>query len=260
MCGRVVTVSSTELLAARFHVDEVTAEHVPSWNVAPSRDLLAIIDHDGHRRLGPLRWGYVPSWSDDATRGVRPINARAEGAAGSRMFRDALARRRCVVPIDGWYEWREREGSGTKRAFHLALEPAGPFAVAALRSTWRGTPDSPPLHTVALMTTAARGAAAAVHDRMPLIVPDGMLDDWLDPAATDPSGLLAVVAATEAPVVVTEVSTRVNRVGTDGPELVAPLGPGEGATGDGAPADGARRDRANGGAPTPGGASGGAGR
>ena len=221
MCGRVVTVSSTELLAARFHVDEVTAEHVPCWNVAPSRDLLAIIDHDGHRRLGPLRWGYVPSWSDDATRGVRPINARSEGAAGSRMFRDALARRRCVVPIDGWYEWREREGGGTKRAFHLALEPAGPFAVAALRSTWRGTPDSPPLHTVALVTTAARGAAATVHDRMPLILPPTLLADWLD---GDADAAAAIAHAAPLPdLAFHPVGRAVGNVRNQGESLIQPL-------------------------------------
>lgn len=223
MCGRFVAVSSTELLVARFHVDEVAAERAPSHNIAPSSDVASLIDHDGRRRLGLLRWGYVPSWAEDPARGVRPINARAEGAATARMFRGALARRRCAVPMDGWYEWSDPGTGGPKRAHHLTLEDPGPFAVAALRSVWRAGPDSEPLHTVALLTTGARGAAAEVHDRMPLVVPDALLDDWLEADAHDPEGLLAALVAAHPDVVVREVSTRVNRVGTDGPELIDPL-------------------------------------
>lgn len=231
MCGRFVSVSSTEVLAARFAVDEVVeAERRPSWNVAPSSRIDAILDHDDRRRLGRLRWGYVPAWSDDPERGLRPINARAEGAATSRLFRDSLARRRCVVPMDGWYEWREREGGGAKRAYLLAVDDDRPFAVAALRSVWRPRDTAgEPLHTVALVTTAATGAAAEVHDRMPLVVPDALLDDWLDEDAADPAGLLEALVHTGVDVRVTEVSTRVNRVGNDGPELALPLaddGPG----------------------------------
>lgn len=234
MCGRFVSVSSTELLAARFHVDDVAAERPPSHNVAPSQDVRAIVEHEGRRRLGLLRWGYVPSWSKDPTRGIRPINARAEGALTSAMFRSAIGRRRCVVPMDGWYEWQQREGAGPKRAFHHALSRPGPFAVAALRSVWRADPDAEPLHSVALITTAAVGAAATVHDRMPLVVPDDRLDDWLDPGIEDPAAVLAAILSAPPEVVVHEVSTRVNRVGNDGPELVTPLGSTGGTVGGGA--------------------------
>lgn len=223
MCGRFVAVSSADLLAARFRIDEVSAERAPSHNVAPSQDVPAMLDVDGRRRLGLLRWGYVPAWSEDPSRGVRPINARSEGAATSRMFRDALAHRRCAVPMDGWYEWRSDPAEGTKRAFHLALASPGPFAVAALRSVWRSAPGTEPLHTVALLTTAARGTAASVHDRMPLIVADRLLDDWLAPELGTPAALLEALVDVEHDVVAHEVSTRVNRVGNDGPDLVAPL-------------------------------------
>lgn len=262
MCGRFVSVSSTEVLTARFGIDEVSAERPPSHNVAPSQEVPALIDDAGRRRLGLLRWGYVPSWSDDPTRGVRPINARAEGAAGSRMFRDALARRRCAVPMDGWYEWCEDRDGGPKHAFHLALTAPGPFAVAALRSVWRGGDAGPALHTVALLTTAARGRAADVHDRMPLVVPDHLLDDWLAIGTGDPARLIGALVAAEHDVVVHEVSTRVNRVGNDGPDLVRPLdgplaGPGAGP---GAGAIAAPTDERHGrdGARPGGGASGGA--
>jgi len=222
MCGRFVQTSSPERLALSFGaVDTIGDQHQPRYNVAPSTPVPAIIDAGG-RRLGLLRWGFVPPWADAPTSGPQPINARSEGAAVSKLFAPALARRRCIVPADGWYEWNEEDGA--RQPWLLTPEPAGPTAIAALWSTWRSHDEqdasTTTLSTVALLTTEATGTAATVHHRMPVVVPDDMLDDWLAPQLTDAPELLADLAARMTPVRVTRVSRRVNDVRNDDATLV----------------------------------------
>jgi len=222
VCGRFVQTSSPERLALRFGaVDTIGDGHRPRYNVAPSTPVPAIIEAGG-RRLGLLRWGFVPPWSDAPSSGPQPINARSEGAATSRLFSPALARRRCIVPADAWYEWTEEDGA--RQPWLLTAEPAGPTAIAALWSTWR--PNDPAntsrgqLSTVALLTTEATGPAAEVHHRMPVLVADDALDDWLDPELTRAPELLSELAARTAPVRVTRVSRRVNDVRNDDATLI----------------------------------------
>ena len=223
MCGRFVQTSSPERLAELFGAADVTEHPVGGrFNVAPSTPVPAIIEADG-RRLGTLRWGFVPGWARAPDDGPRPINARVEGAATSRLFSPSLTRRRCVVPVDGWYEWND--GAGERQPWLLRPTTAAPLAVAALWSVWRA-PDAPagapPLSTVALMTTEAHGTAADVHHRMPLIVPDELLDAWLDNRAPVEEPLLRELAERPLAVEVVRVSRRVNDVRNDGPDLVAP--------------------------------------
>lgn len=226
MCGRFVQTSSAERLAQQFAAHDTTADGLrPRFNVAPSTGVPAVLDTgaDG-RRLGMLRWGLVPSWARDPDGGPRPINARAEGAADSRLFAPLLARRRCVVPLDAWYEWTD-EG-GARQPWLLRPASDRPVAIAALWSTWRapGTPErsAPTLATVALMTTEAHGPAADVHHRMPLQVPDDALDRWLDPERAADAALLGALAAAPLDVSVTRVSRRVNDVRNDDARLVEP--------------------------------------
>ena len=228
MCGRFVRTSSPERLALRFGAtDTIDAQLPPSWNVAPSHRIPAVLDTGseptGRRRLGLLRWGFVPSWARGPDDGPRPINARIEGAATSRLFSPALARRRGIVPLDAWYEWTDEDGA--RQPWLLRPTTDGPVAVAALWSTWRdpsGPDDAPPLGTVALVTTEARGRAADVHHRMPLLVPDDLLDAWLDPGAPADATLVAALTDGTPDVDVVRVARRVNDVRNDGPELVAP--------------------------------------
>jgi putative SOS response-associated peptidase YedK len=223
MCGRFVQVSSSERLAQALGATDVTAGAVrPRRNVAPSTEVGAVIESDG-RRLGALRWGFVPSWTRDPGDGPRPINARAEGAATSRLFGPSVRSRRCVVPVDGWYEWVEEDGA--RQPFLLRGHDGAVQALAGLWSTWRDPADTagaaPPLATVAIVTTEARGAAAEVHHRMPLVLTGEDLDAWLDPATPDPAALLARTAATVEPVLeVRRVSRRVNDVRNDDPSLL----------------------------------------
>lgn len=223
MCGRFVQTSSAQRLAQRFEATDVTQHPVGArCNVAPSTPVPAVIDVDG-RRLGSLRWGFVPSWSRTPDDGPRPINARVEGAATSRLFAPSLARRRCVVPVDAWYEWTDEEGA--RQPWLLRPSSDGPVAVAGLWSVWR-SPDAPHdvpnLSTVALMTTEAHGPAADVHHRMPLLVPDDLLDVWLDLRTPADASLLAELAARPVAVDVVRVSRRVNDVRNEGPALLEP--------------------------------------
>jgi putative SOS response-associated peptidase YedK len=225
MCGRFVQSSPPEQLAQQFAAVDVTGiPHSARFNVAPSTTVRAIIDAGG-RRLGHLRWGFVPSWSKDPATGPRPINARVEGVATSRLFAAPLRRQRCIVPLDGWYEWRGT--SDGKDPSLLTAADGRPMAVAALWSTWRdreGADDSAVLSTVTLLTTEAIGEAATVHHRMPLGVPAGLLDDWLvaDPVE-DVTGLLATLVSTPIAVRVQRVGRRVNDVRNDDPSLLEPV-------------------------------------
>jgi putative SOS response-associated peptidase YedK len=224
MCGRFVQTSSIERLATLFGaVDRTDAAWSPRYNVAPSTRVPSVIQAD-ERRIGLLTWGFVPSWAPHPGSGPRPINARTEGAAASRLFGPALARRRAVVPIDAWYEWTDEAGARQP----WLMRPAGgdPLAVAALWSVWRASDapaDAPTLGTVALLTTEAHGPAATVHHRMPLVVPAELLGDWLDltrPPAAELIGELAAAAVDIEPV---RISRRVNDVHNEGPELIRPL-------------------------------------
>jgi len=226
VCGRFVQTSSPERLALRFGaVDTITVAHRPRYNVAPSTPVPAVIAAEG-RRLGLLRWGFVPTWAQAPDRGPRPINARSEGAASSRLFGPALARRRCVVPVDAWYEWND-EGGARQPWLLTPVAPVAPVAVAALWSTWCDRSDetgrAATLSTVALLTTEATGAAAEVHHRMPVHVPDELLDEWLDPHHTAAQGLLQELLARAPAVRITRVSRRVNDVRNDDARLVEPV-------------------------------------
>jgi putative SOS response-associated peptidase YedK len=231
MCGRFVRTTSPERLASTFGAVLTTDRtHPPRYNVAPSQDVLALIDRGG-RRIGELRWGFVPPWAPDPARGIRPINARVEGVTSSRMFRASIEARRCIVPVDGWYEWREEDGH---RQPYLIEPLDGPLPIAAVWSSWRDRTgvdvQAGSVTTVALLTTTAQGLAAEVHDRMPLSVPWDLLDDWLQDAGSgraraepeDVASLLASVASHAPEVRVTRVSRRVNDVRNDDASLLGP--------------------------------------
>lgn len=216
--------STPQDLAVRFAATDTIVDPLPPrYNVAPATMVPAVIDAGG-RRLGLLRWGFVPPWARDPDQGPRPINARVEGAATSRLFGPAFARRRCVVPMDAWYEWTEEDGA--RQPWLLRPAGGGPVAVAGLWSMHRaadGPEGPPPLATVALITTVAQGSAAAVHHRMPLAVPDALLDGWLDPSTPPEAGLLGELLTAAPELDVVRVSRRVNDVRNDDADLVSPV-------------------------------------
>lgn len=233
MCGRYASTRSPATLAVEFDAVEGTDGAAPRrvYNVAPTTPVLAVVtrhprDPSGVsdpdrtvRSIRVMRWGLVPHWAKDPAVGSRLINARAESAAGKPSFRDAVTRRRCLLPADGWYEWRR------KQPFFITPADGSGLAMAGLWSTWR-PPDAtaPPLVTCAVLTTDAVGPLAEIHDRMPLILPAPAWQAWLDPDCADPGELLApshLVPAME----LRPVSTAVNNVRREGPELIERLEP-----------------------------------
>lgn len=229
MCGRFVSSSSPEDLVAYFGVDHV-AESVlePNYNVAPTQDVYAVVEDDGTRHLDAFHWGLVPSWAKDAKIGSRMINARAETVAEKGAFKPSLARRRCLIPADGFYEWKKVGGRGTKARKQPVLvcrADGAPLAFAGLWAVWRG-PDreQDPLRSATVITTDANQLLSDVHDRMPVIVPETAWDTWLDRDNDDIEALRRMlVPAPDDLLTLTPVSTEVNNVRNNGPELVEPV-------------------------------------
>jgi putative SOS response-associated peptidase YedK len=171
--------------------------------------------------LRVARWGLVPSFARDTGGAARRINARAETVAGLPSFRAALARRRCLIPADGWYEWARRD-DGSRQPYFLTPADGSPLAFAGLYEFWGDAEHR--LLTCAIVTTAAVGELAGVHDRMPLPLPREHWAGWLDPTRSDPGALLAPPAADlVARIELRPVGPAVGNVANDGPELIAPV-------------------------------------
>ena len=189
MCGRYSLAGpDPSVLRERFPIGE-RVEVRRRFNVAPGDKVLAVTtDREGAPRGEVLRWGLVPHWADDpATLGLKLINARSETMAEKPAFRDAFARRRCLVLADGFYEWEKRP-DGTTQPWWVTRPGGEPFAFAGLWATWRGRPDVEPLRTCSIVTTRTSASLAHIHDRMPVMLPSGAEDAWLD-HGTPPAAL-----------------------------------------------------------------------
>ena len=222
MCGRFAFYSPHEAIARLFGVAGTPLVE-PRWNIAPTRFVATVrADAQGHRTLAMLYWGLVPSWARERSIGQRMNNARGETLAEKPSFRNAWRRRRCLVLADGWYEW-QRVGS-IKQPYFFHFADAEPFGMAGLWESWRDPDSGEPLESCCIVTTAARGVAAPVHDRMPVIVPRERHEAWLDPRRTETSAFDDLVADGDRPgLVATAVDRRVNDARHEGPELVRPL-------------------------------------
>jgi putative SOS response-associated peptidase YedK len=220
VCGRYFQARSSGDIARYFGTTNAVPNLVPSFNKAPTQEGLAVRRHPetGARHLDVLRWGLVPRWSKDATGAARMMNARGESVAGKPAFRDAFAKRRCLVPMDGFYEWRA-EGKA-KQPFACALRSGEPMACAGLWEGWKQS-DGDWLRTYTIITCAAAGRQALLHDRMPVILPREAWDPWLDPAS-DAAALGALLApAEDARLAFWPVGARVGRVAENDAGLVA---------------------------------------
>lgn len=217
MCGRYVSSSPTAVLATLFDVERVqVAEDVPRYNVAPTDAVKVVVQRD-QRVLEERRWGLVPHWAKAPGEGAKRINARAETVMEQPAFRDAFASRRCIVPADGFYEWK-RTADGRKQPYYVRPAGGGVFAFAGLRATW-GTGD--PLRTCAIITTDANATVARLHDRMPAVLPQEAWGGWLDPATDDLLWLRSLlVPVGDDAIEAYPVSSAVGNVRNDEPSLI----------------------------------------
>ncbi|HEX7661887.1 MAG TPA: SOS response-associated peptidase [Pseudonocardiaceae bacterium] len=238
MCGRYSATKSPAALAAEFDAVDATGGGAPGadYNVAPTKPVITVVDRHPRdeqgtqdldhiqRSLRVMRWGLVPHWAKDRSIGGRMFNARSDTVASKAAFRGSLARRRCLVPADGWYEWR-RDGRA-KQPFYMTRRDGASIAFAGLWSTWRDpadTSDDPAtlLVSCAILTTDAVGQLTGIHPRMPLQLPTSAWAGWLNPDSFDVGDALtnpdpALVDDLE----LRPISDAVNNVRHNGPELL----------------------------------------
>jgi putative SOS response-associated peptidase YedK len=184
MCGRLsLTDVTPEILTAIFSLDQVPeGVDAPGTDVRPTDTVLAVTS-ERPRTISALRWGLVPYWARDQKIGSKMFNARAETLAERPAFREAYRARRCLVVVDGWYEWQD-VGAPRKQPWKFSRLDGAPFGFAGLWETW-ADPDGAPLRSCTIITTAANPALAPFHDRMPVVIPREAHDLWLDPVAFD---------------------------------------------------------------------------
>ncbi len=223
MCGRFVQTQEAENYGAYFSVDVIRTDAVlRSWNVAPTKEVYAVAEHEGERQLGTFGWGLLPFWAKDRKIGARLINARVETAAEKPAFRDSFTARRCIIPADGFYEWEPKDRG--KLPHYFFDSGRRPLALAGLWSSWKDPDSGDRIRTCTILTTEANDVVQPIHDRMPVILSDTMWDPWLDPEITDAGIISDLLTAIVRPDLIEHaVSTLVNRVANDIPELIVPL-------------------------------------
>jgi len=226
VCGRYASSRRPDDLVSYFEVEEPPEEMLPpSWNVAPTDPVYAVVQKPARppragtvRELRVLRWGLVPSWSKDAKGGARMINARMESVTEKPAFRTAYAKRRCLVPADGYYEWK-LEGTG-KQPYYLTSQDRAPLAMAGLYEHWK-SPEGEWLSTCTIITTSAPDELGEIHDRTPLLVPRAAWATWLDPTLPDPGNLL--IPGTPGVLDAWPVGKDVGNVRNNGAQLIDPV-------------------------------------
>jgi putative SOS response-associated peptidase YedK len=191
--------------------------------VAPGQPhwLLRQNPETGERSLDRLTWGLIPHWCKDGAGGRRPIIARAETVSSLPSFRDAYKRRRALLPVDNFFEWRPAQGANPKQPFAVGMKSGEPFAIAAIWENWQHPMSGEWIRTFAVLTTTANELMAEIHDRMPVIIPPESYDRWLGTLDPDPRGLLASYPA--ALMVAWPISTRINKVLNDSADILEPV-------------------------------------
>jgi putative SOS response-associated peptidase YedK len=218
MCGRFAQKSPAKKITKKFRVEEVPPL-VERYNVAPTQTVLAVREAPDGREATYLKWGLVPRWAKDPSIGNKLINARAETVTEKPSFREAFTRRRCLVPMEGFYEWARR--GDRKRPFYFHMRDGEPFAVAGLWESWEGGGEL--LETCTLLTTEANELLAGYHDRMPVILRSEDYDLWLDGGVRSAERLLPLLRPyPREEMTAYAVSLMVNSPSNDSPRCVEP--------------------------------------
>ena len=225
MCGRIIQSSAPLRYAIVDGMnvrDSRLHNHPPRWNAAPSQDLLVIRRNHrtGEVSLDPLRWGLIPNWCDDPKGGRKPINAKCETVRDLPAFREAYRRRRCIVPVDGFFEWKAIKGRKAKQPYAIAMKDGAPFGLAGIWENWKEPASGDWIRTFAIITTDANELVAEIHDRMPVILAPADYARWLG-EEDDPHDLMR---SFPAPLMrMWPISPRVNKPENDDAAIIEPI-------------------------------------
>lgn len=221
MCGRFVIFSTLEQLQQHFPIEKTMSEVTSNYNVAPTQEIYVIIRHEGLNVLEKLHWGLVPHWTKDVSTGYKMINARMETVSSKPSFRDAFRKRRCLIPADGFYEWKGPKGD--KHPFYITLPDEKPLAFAGLWEIWRDKDNQDQTYrSCTIITRDAGRYLKDIHDRMPAILPPDLYQAWLDDDNHDTKRLEEILAEkTVTEFKTRQVSKQVNSVKINKPSNIA---------------------------------------
>ncbi|MDH3680584.1 MAG: SOS response-associated peptidase [Acidimicrobiia bacterium] len=228
MCGRFVSASPPDELARYFGAEPPDQELEPNFNVAPTREVYAVRAADGHRKLTTLRWGLIPFWAKDAKVGSRMINARSETVLDKPAYRQAIRRRRCLIPADGFYEWAKVPGHSKKQPYYIHRSDGEPVVFAGMWERWRPSAeedgDEPSetevVESCTILTCAPNESMAEIHNRMPVLLAPAAWDHWLSDTEDVAALHELLVPAPEGLLTLRPVTPMVNSVRNNGPELL----------------------------------------
>jgi len=224
MCGRFVQKSPIETLQQNFSIRTTDSDIIPNYNVAPTQEILVIIKHDNENTLKRFHWGLVPFWAKDTSIGSRMINARAETVSQKPSFRNAFKKRRCLIPADGFYEWKGEKGN--KQPYYVASPSGEPFAFAGLWETWadRESDEESVYESCTIITTAASESIREIHHRMPVILDPKFHEKWLNVEIQDLKELKIILQdGLIHDMKYYPVSTFVNSVKKNNPNCIKPI-------------------------------------
>lgn len=224
MCGRLGIYLLPHLVAELFRAGYIPDPHVqPTWNYAPGQETCVVLrdPETGERRLDLLRWGFLPRWAKDPAETRRPINARNDTVTVSALFKDAFAKRRCLIPAANFYEWKSIPGQTRKAPYAIARADGRPLALGGVWESRHPGDGGRPVLTFAIVTTPANREMASVHHRMPLVLEESDWPLWLGETDGNPAALLR--PANDGVLRLWPVSLKVNSPANNTPELVAPV-------------------------------------
>ncbi len=221
MCGRFTLTLDPADVKEMYSNASFPGKFAPRFNIAPSQAILAI-PNDGKNQADFFLWGLIPSWAKDASIGSRMINARGETLAEKPSYRGVYKYKRCIIPADGFYEWKSQPGTKVKTPYFIHMKDGRPFAFAGLWDEWHSAEGSP-LRTCTIITTGPNTLMTPIHDRMPVILRPESYADWLDTAPRSPETLQALIAPFPADAMEAyPVSALVNSPANDRAECLQP--------------------------------------